>query len=290
MQQVKIGFVGAGGNARGHMKRLAEIEDARIVAVADVVEHKAKEAAAAHQAAAYTDHHAMLDSEQLDALYVSVPPFAHTDAEILAAQAGLHLFVEKPVVLDLNKGFEILDAIRQAGVLSCVGYQLRLSDATQRIKAYLKDRTVAMISAHRWADLPPTPWWRQMELSGGQLVEQTTHQLDVMRYVTGDEVVAVYAKYATRTMGDLENFTIPDSQAVVLEFSSGILATMSTSPMMNQGGVKSDVVFLLKDQIIGWSSSSLAVIPAGVPELEAELKETPSIDQGPGSWMAFGEW
>ncbi len=279
MSEVKIGFVGAGGNARGHMGRLGEIEEARIVAISDVVEEKAKEAAAEHGATAYTDYHAMLDSEELDALYVSVPPFAHTDAEVLAAQAGLHLFVETPGVLEMEKGFEILEAIEQAGVLSCVGYQVRLADATQRAKAYLADKTVAMISSHRWGGLPGTAWWRVMEQSGGQLVEQTTHQVDLMRYITGDEVVEVYAKYATRTMGDLENFTIPDSQVAVFEFASGMLATLSTSPMMTQGGGKSDLVFLLRDQMLGWSAGGLTLTPGGDPELEAEPRETPSIDE-----------
>jgi len=279
MSEVRIGFVGAGGNARGHMSRLAELEEATIVAIADVVEEKAREAAAEYGTAEYTDYHEMLDAEELDALYVSVPPFAHTDAEALAAQAGLHLFVEKPVVLDMDKGLDNLEAIKQAGVLSCVGYQVRLADTAQRLKAYLADKTVAMISSHRWGGLPGTAWWRVMKQSGGQLVEQTTHQVDLMRYVTGDEIVEVYAKYATRTMGDLENFTIPDSQAVVFEFASGILATLSTSPMMTQGGGKSDVVFLLRDQIIGWSTTGLTVTPGGDPELEAEPEETPSIDQ-----------
>lgn len=279
MSEVKIGFVGAGGNARGHMSRLAEIEDVRLVAIADVVEEKAQEAAAEHQAAAYADYHPMLESEQLDALYVSVPPFAHTDAEILAAQAGLHLFVEKPVVLDMDKGLEILEAIEQAGVLSCVGYQLRLGDTANRAREFLADKTVAMISSHRWGGLPGTAWWRVMEQSGGQLVEQTTHQVDLMRYITGDEVVEAYARYATLTMGDLENFTIPDSQAVLFEFGSGTLATLSTSPMMTQGGGKSDLAFMLRDQILGWSPGGLTLTPGGDPELEAEPRETPSIDQ-----------
>jgi len=279
MSEVRIAFVGAGGNAKGHMSRVSEIEGVRLVAIADVVLEKAQEAAAQHGAAAYADYHEMLDAEELDALYVSVPPFAHTDAEILAAQAGLHLFVEKPVVLDMDKGLEILAAINQAGVLSCVGYQLRLMDTSQRLKAYLADKTVAMISSHRWGGLPGTAWWRVMEQSGGQLVEQTTHQVDLMRYVTGDEIVEVYAKYATRTMGDLENLTIPDSQAVIFEFASGTLATLSTSPMMTQGGGKSDVVFLLRDQIIGWSTTGLTVSPGGDAALEAEPRETPNIDQ-----------
>ncbi len=279
MSEVKIGFVGAGGNARGHMERLVAIDGVSIVAIADVVEENAKETSAQHGATAYTDFHAMLDAEEMDALYVSIPPFAHTDAEILAAQAGVHVFVEKPVVLDMDKGFEVLEAISSAGVLSSVGYQLRLMDSTRRLKSYLADKTVGMISSHRWGGLPGTGWWRVMDQSGGQLHEQTTHQLDVMRYVTGDEVVQVTAKYALRTMGDVENITIPDSQAILMEFGSGALATLSTSPMMTQGGGKSDIVFLLRDQMLEWSTAGIKSIPEQLPEFEGEAAATPNIDQ-----------
>jgi predicted dehydrogenase len=134
-----------------------------------------------------------------------------------------------------------------------------------------------MISSHRWGGLPGTAWWRVMDQSGGQLVEQTTHQVDIMRYVAG-EVVEVYAKYATRTMGNLENFTIPDAQVAIFEFASGALATMSTSPMAGSGAGKGDISFLLHEQRVDWVGSKLVASPA-VPELEeGEPAERPNID------------
>ena len=276
MKETKVAFVGAGGNASGHMKRVKEVEGATIVAVCDVVEDRAKAAAEEMGAPAwYTDHRALIDKEDFDALYVSVPPFAHTDAEILAAQKGAALFVEKPVVLDMEKGIEILEAIEKAGVVSCVGYQLRYLDAAQRVKRYLSDKTVAMVSHHRWGGLPGTAWWRVMEQSGGQLVEQTTHGVDMMRYVLG-EIVEVYAKYATLTMGDVENFTIPDSQEVLLEFDAGALGLVSTACM---GGGKSDMSFLLRDGKVEFSYTNYAISPDPGGEYAEPLAETASIDE-----------
>ncbi|MBC7288913.1 MAG: Gfo/Idh/MocA family oxidoreductase, partial [Armatimonadetes bacterium] len=235
MSVLRVGFVGAGGNARGHMSRLAAIDGVKIVAVADVDEGRAREAATEYQATPYSDYRAMLDKEDLQVLYVSVPPFAHGDIELAAADAGLHLFVEKPVVLDVELGKQIADSIDSRGLVSCVGYQLRLLDSTRRARAYLQGKTVAMVAARRWGGLPGTPWWRKMELSGGQLVEQTTHQIDLMRYIMQDEIVEVFAWYAQRTMGDVEGFDIPDTQCALLKFASGALGTISTSPMLNKG-------------------------------------------------------
>ncbi len=276
---VRIGFVGAGGNARGHMTRLMDVESAEIVAICDVSSEAAQEATDEFGGSTYTDHHQMLDAVEMDALYVSIPPFAHTDAELLAARAGLHLFVEKPVVMDIDHGLEILEAIEGAGVLSSVGYQLRLMDTTNRIRAYLADRTVAMITSHRWGGLPGTPWWRVMDQSGGQLHEQTTHQVDLMRYMTGHEIVEVYARYDRLTMDDVEDITIPDSQAVLMTFDNGTVASVATSPMMTQGGGKSDISFLLRDQIIGWSTREVMVSGIEAPELEGEPEERPNIDE-----------
>lgn len=276
---VKIGFIGAGGNARGHMGRISEVESAEIVAICDISQEAAQSAADEFGGASYSDHHEMLDAVEMDALYISVPPFAHTDAELLAAEAGLHLFVEKPVVLEMDKGLEILEAIEGAGILSSVGYQVRLADTSQRVKAYLADRTVAMISSHRWGGLPAQAWWRVMDQSGGQLHEQTTHQVDLMRYMTGHEIVEVFARYDRRVLTDVEGLTIPDSQAAVFTFDNGTIATVTTSPMMTEGGGKSDLNLLLRDQIIGWSASAVTVSGTPAPELEGEAEERPNIDE-----------
>lgn len=277
MSEVKIGVIGAGGNNTGHMQRLSQIEGVSFVGVCDVEKDRAKQAADQFGGKVYTDHHPLLDQEEMDALYISVPPFAHSDAEILAAQKGVHLFVEKPVCLDMDLGLSILDAIESNGVLSCVGYQLRYTEATQRLKSYLAGKQVALISSHRWGGLPGTPWWRVMEESGGQLVEQTTHQVDIMRYMIGD-IVEAYAKYATLVMGDLPNFTIPDSQVVIFEFEAGTLCTLSTSPMCSEGGGKGDTVFLLENQSLSWGTQAIEAHPP-VPELEFEPQPRPSIDE-----------
>lgn len=279
MVEVKAAFIGAGGNAQGHMQRFAEAEGTRIVAVCDINETLATEVGVKFNAPAYTSHQAMLDEIDADAVYVSVPPFAHTDAEILAAQKGCAVFVEKPVCLDMDKGLEILEAIESNDVLSCVGFQLRLLDPVNRAKKWLSERTVAMVSSHRWGGLPGTAWWRVMSRSGGQLVEQTVHQVDAIRYVTGDEVEEVYAQYALRTMGDVENLDIPDSQAVLFKFKSGMLGTLSTSPMMTKGGGKSDIVFLLRDQMLTLGFGGNSLVPETDEWLCAPPEPTPNIDE-----------
>src|SRR5437762_493478 len=177
----RIGFLGTGGIASHHLGRLKEIEGVEIVALCDVAEDRAAAAAAQYGGQPYTDYRRMIDQVAMDALYVCVPPFAHSDAEILAAQKGVHLFVEKPVVMQLETGLRILEAIEKAGVLSSVGYSVRYTPAAQAARTFLEGREVAMICASRWGSIPGDEhhWWRDYSKSGGQLLEMATHQLDL---------------------------------------------------------------------------------------------------------------
>jgi myo-inositol 2-dehydrogenase / D-chiro-inositol 1-dehydrogenase len=272
---IKVGFVGAGGRARGHMKALSEIEDVTFGAICDVNEATAQEAADQFGGNVYTDHKQMLDAEELAAMYVVVPTFAHFDAETMAAERGIHLFLEKPVAPSMEKAKEILAATKEADVITCVGYQLRYFPAVQQARSFVGNRTVGMVVSHRWGGLPGTPWWRVMAQSGGQLVEQTTHQIDMIRYVAG-EITEVQAYYALRTLGDVENLDIPDNYAVTFKMENGAIGSLSSSCALREGGGSSGIDFILDDARLNLTGANVAVSP------EADLGDAPEagdIDQ-----------
>lgn len=275
--ETRIAFIGAGGMAQSHMGNLESVEGANIVAICDLAEDRVNEVAGKYNAAAYTDYRRMLDEVDADAVYVIVPPFAHEDAEVLAVRKGCAIFVEKPVVLHMDKGYEIAEEIEKAHAISCVGYQLRLLDSTQRARKYLSTKTIGMVSAHRWGGLPGVPWWRVMDQSGGQLHEQTTHQIDLMRYI-GGEIAEVYAQYSLRCMGKVENLDIPDAQGILFKFIDGAIGMCVTSPMMTQGGGVNDLKFLIEDHILEWAPGGNKLSPDDCPEVTAEPVETPTID------------
>lgn len=278
IETAKIGFIGAGGNAQGHMQRVAALEGARITAVCDLSSERAEAAASQYNATAYTDYRRMLGEEEMDALYISVPPFAHYDAELIAAERGLHLFVEKPVALSLEKGLEIWEAIARAGVLSCVGYQLRYTAYVDNVRDFLADKNILMVLARRWGGLVGGPWWRKMELSGGQLVEQATHNFDLVRYWAG-EVRSVYATYARRVHTHVADMTVPDLQALQLEFASGAIGQFVTSCSGCPGG--SGYEFFLdgmKLTLEGGAPGVPVLSPANAAPIDIEPREAPSID------------
>lgn len=277
MAVVKVAFIGAGGNASGHMKRVKDIPDAQIVAICDLDAERAKKATEEVGGKPYTDYHEMLEKEGMDALYVSVPPFAHYDAETIAAGKGIHLFVEKPVAITMEKGLEVNKAIEKAGIISCVGYQVRYAESVNRAKKWLEGKTVAMVNCHRWGGVPGTPWWRVMSKSGGQIVEQTTHQVDLIRYMCG-EIAEVHSNYALRLCKDMENFDIPDVMAVTFRFASGAVGVLTSSCAMTEGGGKGDLEIMADHKVLKWSTAAVSAAPGKHPELEGELPPLPPID------------
>src|SRR5438552_17795692 len=124
-EAIRFGFIGCGGNARGHMKRLQEVEGAQIVGVCDVAAEAAQQAAEMTGAETYSDHRALLERSDLDAIIISIPVFAHGAPERDTIARGLPFLVEKPVAIDLATAREIESAARRAGIMTAVGYQLR---------------------------------------------------------------------------------------------------------------------------------------------------------------------
>ena len=187
--KVRVGFIGTGRIAVRHMEKLAKIEDTRLVSVCDVHKKEAERVARTFATNCYTDYREMLEKEELEAVYICLPPFAHGEQEIMAAEKKINLFIEKPLALNLKKAYQINEAIEKNSIISSVGYVYRYSDIVNKVKTELEKRKTALILGYYFCPLRPVYWWRNKNESGGQIVEQTTHIFDLARYLVG-EVIA----------------------------------------------------------------------------------------------------
>ncbi len=279
---LRVGYVGTGGNAQGHLGRLATMDEVEVAACCDISEERARSSADKHGGEAHTDWRSMLDDVELDVCYFSLPPFAHEGAEAAAAAHGLHIFVEKPVVMEMDRGYETKEAIDKAGVLSCVGYQLRYSPAASATRDFLAGKAITMAVSERWGGIAggPDHWWRVMDRSGGMLHEQATHQLDLLRMFAGD-VVEVYKKEALKVNVAEPNNTIPDSEVVMLEFASGAVGYITTTSALTNGGGGSRIELIIEGHQrvqydLGGDPVVLPKDAAAIPEYAGALPE--SID------------
>lgn len=243
---IRIGVVGAGGIAQGHMDRFAAIDDVQLVAFADVQEERARAAAEKFGGRAYTDWREMYENEDLTAVAIFVPPFAHGEMEIEACRRGWHLFIEKPIAIDTDMARPILEAVQESGVITAVAYKYRWDDHVRRAREMLADKTIGMAIGWFWGGVAGVPWWRIMDKSGGQMVEQTTHIVDMARYLCGD-IVAVSAFYALRgAHKDYDDLDVPDVGAANVVFENGAVGNISNCCLLQ-----------------GWGSSGLRVMAHG---------------------------
>ena len=232
---VRVGFIGCGGMANAHFRSLSGMENVERAAFCDVNLDRAKQATEQYGGNAHSDFREMLDKEKPDAVYIVVPPGFHDDIEVEVANRGIPFFIEKPVALTNETTTRVQEAIDRNGVTTAVGYHWRYQGGTDRAKEILKDKTVGMVLGYWMGSLPGVAWWRRMDQSGGQFVEQTTHILDLARYLVGD-VKRVYAAAGLRCMTDVDNIDVPDVGTATLEFENGAVGTMNNTCMLGAGG------------------------------------------------------
>ena len=225
-QDLKIAFIGVGGiagNYRGSLKQL----ECPIAAVCDINAERAAAIATEENATAYTDHTEMLQKEKPDAVFTCIPPGAHTTQVADAGAAGAALFVAKPVAQDLETAQHARDAIDAAGVINQVGYMARYSDITAKAKELVGDQKLTMGIGRFLTRMGANhPWWGKYDISRGQMVEQTTHVFDLIRYFLGDvESVQAYGiKGVSDGIADFEECTVCN-----LKFQSGAVGSITST-------------------------------------------------------------
>lgn len=231
---IRVGFIGTGNITRRHFAALAQLrEQAEVVAVCDLIEDRALTAAKTLGARAYVSYYEMLAREKLDALYVCLPPDAHVDQEIAAVDRGIHLFVEKPLPLDPGKATYIARRVHEAGIVTAVGYHWRYWDHVRAVRLALPDQRVGLALGYFLNVLPGSPWWRVKARSGGQVIEQAIHLVDLARYLLG-EVERVSAEYAVRANFDEPGHDQEDVYTVNFRFRSGAIGNLSTCSILHR--------------------------------------------------------
>ncbi|MFI5935489.1 Gfo/Idh/MocA family protein [Actinoplanes sp. NPDC051494] len=226
MAATRVGIIGAGGVAQRHARVLSALPDVQVAGVTDVVPEAAQRFAEEFSTRALPDVAALLESG-LDAAYVCVPPFAHGPAERAVIAAGLPIFVEKPISLDLDIAHEIGELIAQREIVSAVGHHWRYLAVVDQARELLAGRAIRLVTG-AWLDkVPPVGWWPHKDRSGGPVVEQAAHVLDLARYLAGEvsEVTAI----GNGTPPDADGADIDGATAATLRFASGAVGTLAAT-------------------------------------------------------------
>jgi myo-inositol 2-dehydrogenase/D-chiro-inositol 1-dehydrogenase len=223
---VDVGVIGVGRIGRMHAELLArQVPGATLAAV-----HDPDAAAAAAVGARVCGLDELLGDPAVDAVAICSSTETHADLIVAAAQAGKAIFCEKPVSLDLAEVDRALAAVEAAGVPFQIGFNRRFDPAHQAVheavvRGDVGDPQLVRISSRDPAP-PPMAYVRG---SGGIFLDMTIHDFDMARYVTGSEVVEVFARGAVRIDPEFEAAGDVDTALVTLVHESGCLTAIDNS-------------------------------------------------------------
>ena len=228
MNNLKIGLVGAGRIGTMHADLLEnQVSGASVVGVFDVVTESAQKLAADVDAAVFDSADALINDANVDAVAIASSTDTHVEMLLLAAAAGKPIFCEKPISLDLDQVDEALDAVTAAGVPLHIGFNRRFDAGHAAVRQAVVEGTVGELRQVRITSRDPEPPpVSYIKVSGGIFCDMTIHDFDMARFVTGSEVVEVYAKGdclvdpAIGEAGDL------DTIVVLLTHANGTLTTI----------------------------------------------------------------
>ncbi|MCE5188774.1 MAG: Gfo/Idh/MocA family oxidoreductase [Eubacteriales bacterium] len=193
-----IALIGAGRAGMIHAENFAHrVEGARIVAVVDVVEENAKKSAALLDCEKfYTDYTNILNDPSVQAVMVVSPTNLHKQIVIDCANAGKHIFCEKPMAMNTTECDEMIEACRKNRVKLQIGFMRRHDENFCRAKELVESGTIGelvLIRSNTRGPSKPRPWMYDIKKSNGILAEINSHDIDSIRWFAGSEIKRLFA-------------------------------------------------------------------------------------------------
>jgi myo-inositol 2-dehydrogenase / D-chiro-inositol 1-dehydrogenase len=226
---LRFGVIGAGRIGKIHAENLAtRIPGVEVAAIADVDLKSAQELAARlHVPVALDDYHAILSDPTIDAVSICSSTDTHAKIVVEAAQAGKHIFCEKPIDHDLSKIDAALDAVEKAGVKLQIGFNRRFDPNFRKVRAMVADGKIGEPQIIRITSRDPAPPpVSYVKVSGGMFLDMTIHDFDMARYLSGSEVVEVYAAAGVMVDPGIGEAGDVDTAVITLYFANGAIGTI----------------------------------------------------------------
>ncbi|REL38517.1 gfo/Idh/MocA family oxidoreductase [Rhodohalobacter sp. SW132] len=181
----------------------------------------------------YENLHEVANNDDIDVIYIVTPPGVHARDAIVAAEAGKHVWCEKPMAMDEEECQNIIDAASKNGVQLTIGYRMQHEPNTQTVIKFGREETYGVITGvqtgagYSGAHRDPENWRRNPDLGGGALYDMGVYPINAARFATGMEPIAVKG----RQWSDREEMysDVDEHTDFEMEFPNGVIATGETS-------------------------------------------------------------
>ncbi len=283
---MNVALIGCGGFVRFmHLENLNRHEQFHIHATVDIDLDAAQSVAKAGDAAYWTDDtDRAINDPETDVVFISTPHHNHADLTIRAARAGKHIYCEKPMGLNREECDAVAAAVEKYGVKYVVGYNRALAPFSTQAREILAPLESPMLIYYRFADWNAygTSWMIDEALSGGRVIGEGCHALDLLCRLVGQDPVRLYAEGGNFAAPSPTG--APDSAIITLGFPNGSTAVLYLSSVGNSGYPKEEIQITCNNHTI---------VIDGFERMDTytpEGKETfslPSVDKG--HWILLDE-
>lgn len=269
---VRVGLIGCGKVGQIHAAALSGMEEADFTAVCDVNAERVQALADRYGTRAYTDVDALLREGKVEAVIIGTPHPLHAAPAIRAAEAGVHVLVEKPLAANLADCDAMLAAAKRAGTLLGVISQRRFYEPVRRMKEAIEAGKIGrpmlgVFTMYSWREpayYQSDPWRGKWNTEGGGvLVNQSPHQLDLLLWFMGP-VAEVSGYWANVNHPSVE---VDDTAVAVLRFRNGGLGAIVTSVAQKPGIYTKVHVHGMSGASVGVETDRGATFIAGVTSI-----------------------
>lgn len=232
MTDINIGLIGAGRIGKVHGRSIStQIEGASIGAVADVYLPGAEELAAKHNIPHVSDdYRSILDDPDIDAVAICSATDTHAQIIQEAADAGKHIFCEKPIDHDLAKIDAALAAVEKAGIKLQIGFNRRFDPNFSKVQRMIAEGAIGTPHILRITSRDPAPPpIDYVKVSGGIFVDMTIHDFDMARFLINSDVMEVYTAAAVLVDQAIGEVGDVDTTIITLKFANGTIGTIDNS-------------------------------------------------------------
>jgi myo-inositol 2-dehydrogenase/D-chiro-inositol 1-dehydrogenase len=229
---IRVGVIGVGRIGSIHAGNLAHcLRGVTVAAIADVNLNAAQETAAAlNVPKAVADYQLLLQDPTLDAVAICSSSDTHARLIIEAAEAGKHIFCEKPIDADLGRIDQALEAVRRARVKLQVGFNRRFDPNFHKVRERVAAGQIGQPQLLRITSRDPAPPpISYIQVSGGIFMDMTIHDFDMARYLVGAEAEEIYATGSVLVDSRIGEAGDLDTAVITLRFQNGAIGTIDNS-------------------------------------------------------------
>jgi predicted dehydrogenase len=282
MSRLKVALLGCGGIAKRHADSALMIsKDMKLVAGCGRDLSRTEAFTAQYPGMTpYDNLDRMLDEVAPDLVIATLPPFSRGGEIERVAARGVHLLIEKPIALDMEAADRMVESVTASGVTAAIGFMYRFGDA---IRQWHQQDTgkVGLYAGTYHCNALHADWWRIDVKSGGQIVEQVIHQIDLIRHFMGDPDT-VYARRANLFHGSVPGYDVEDVSTIVFGWDDGRIATLNASNIATPGVWHKDWnVFAerVTGRFTGWNDAVFMPTVAGGAAIELAGGTDPFVAQ-----------